>query len=385
MAGCGAILRSLMNTTLSPLSTTLHSKYRLTMFSKNLRQLAFLLLPFLAILSSCGNKGEKIPDVSGINVDLHSQRLDLDLYAIDTTHIGAGLQQLEQQYPDFLDFYLDTVMLFDIHHDFSDTAKNMREVMHEYLTFKDYVNLEDTIKKYYPDTKDIDLELTQAFRYMKYYFPTYKEPKVIYLDDILHNRPAFFIDTSIACVCLDMFLGPQFPFYKSVGIPDYMAPHLRKNYIPVSLFTSFYENINPFMPDDRPLLDLMIQRGKLKYFLHKILPATPDSVLFGFTGNQINWCTKNEAQVYNFFIQQNLLYSKEEKAIMTYVYDGPFAKGIGSPTDEGKPTPGNIGTWLGYRIVCAYIAQHPKTSLTDLLNMKIEPALFLDAAYYKPR
>jgi len=340
---------------------------------------------FILLMPACKSPTEKAPDVSAISVNLLSQRLDIDMYAIDTNHIGNGLQQLEKKYPDFLDFYLDTIMAFAVNRNFADTAKSIREAVHEYITYKDYVHLEDTIRKYYPDTKETDQELSEAFKYLKHYFPTYHEPRIIYINDILLGRTSFFVDTSIACVCLDMFLGPQFPYYASVGIPDYMGSHLRPNYIPVSLFTAFYENINKFMPDDRPLLDLMIQRGKQKYFLHELLPNTPDSVLFGFTGNQVNWCNKNEAQLYNYFIQQNLLYSKEQKNILPYVYDGPFAKGIGSPIDPGKPTPGNVGTWLGYKIVSAYMAQHRTRTLSELLDLKIEPAQFLDAAKYKPK
>lgn len=339
----------------------------------------------VSTLFSCKNDAEKKPDTSAVKLDLKTYRIDKELFALDTNHIGEGLQQLNVKYPDFLNFYLDTIMAFGVHGNYSDTTRAIRESLHEYLTYKDYVNLEDTINKYYPDTKDVEAQFTSGFKLMKYYFPAYHVPRIFYLNFILTNHPSFVVDSNTVCVCLDMFLGPQFPYYASVGVPDYMAPHLRKSYMPVSLFTSVYNAAFPFMPDDRPLLDQMIQKGKEKYFLHKIMPDMPDSLLFGFTQNQINFCNKNEAQVYNFFIQQNLLFNKETMKITPYVNDGPFAKGIGSATDPGKPTPGNIGSWMGYRIVSSYMAQYPKTTLKDLLNQRTDAARFLDSARYKPR
>ena len=346
-------------------------------------RLLFLLLVCLS--AGCGSKGEKQVDISGIQVSLQTYRFDQDMYAIDTNHIAAGLERLSKKYPDFLNLFLDTVIPYGVHGNFSDTNTAIREGVHEYLTYKDFVHLQDTIRKYYPDTKETDAEITKGFRYMKYYLPSCKVPKIIYINRTLFKSPVIVVDNNISCICLDMFLGPQFPYYASVGVPDYLAPHLRRNYIPVALFSALYQSTYGFRPDEKPLLDLMIQRGKEQYFLHKIMPETPDSVLFGFTSNQINWCNSNEEMLYNFFIQQNLLFSKNEKAIIPYVFDGPFAAGIGSAVDPGKPTPGNVGSWLGYKIVASYMAQNPGTSLPELLAARNDPSRFLDSARYKPK
>lgn len=345
------------------------------------------LLIALLFLSSCGGgDNNKTADISNIKVTLQTYRFDKDMYAIDTNHIADGLVKLRQKYPDFLDFFVDTLMPYGIHGNYSDTAAGIRQGLREYLTFHDYVDLQDTIMKYYPDTRATDAAITEAYRYMKYYLPATTVPRIIYINRILSNStPVFSVDSTLSCICLDRFLGPQFPIYASVGVPGYMGPHMRSSYIPVAHFRDVYEATHQFVIEDRTLLDLMIQRGKEQYFLHKIMPASPDSVLFGFTGIQVTFCEKNEAELYNYFIQNNLLYNKHEMTIGTYVVDGPFAKGIGSPTDPGSPTPGNIGTWMGYRIVAAYMAQNPKMTLKELLDSKPEPGKFLEAAHYKPR
>jgi hypothetical protein len=343
-----------------------------------------IVLLFIVLLNSCNN-ASKEPDVSKVEVKLETYRFDLDLYALDTNRIGEGLQKMKVNYPDFLDYFLDTLMAYGIHGNYNDTAAAIREGLKPFLTFKDFVELENSIKKQYPDTKETDKQLVEGFKRMKYYFPGFNVPKVIYLNLGLSKWPAFPLDTATLCIALDMFLGDDFPHYRSIGIPEYMNSHLRPNYIPVSTFTAFFRGFYPFHSDDRTLLDLMIQRGKEQYFLHRILPSLPDSSLFGFRQQQLDWCNANEARVYNYFKHQNLFFNKEPHAIMPYVTDGPFAKGLEPATGGGKTTPGNIGTWLGYRIVSAYMEQHPEISLKQLLDVHADPEKILDEAKYRPK
>jgi hypothetical protein len=347
--------------------------------------LLILLLPLSLFIWSCGNTGEKTPDVSSIKIDLHTARFDKDFSEIDTNHIGQGLQKLYTKYPDFLNYYLDTFEAFGINRNYSDTSKAVRDSLKPYLVFKDFVNLENTIKEHYPDTKDIDAQLTQGFRYMKHYFPGYYVPRIIYLNSYLGSKwPTFPLDSTTLCIGLDLFLGDQFPFYASNGIPPYMMPHLRKSYMPVSVFHTVYQTMRPFSNSDKTLLDLMLQHGKEQYFLHKILPGTPDSVLSGTPQHKLDWCAENEGLIYNFFTRDRLLYNKEPSSIMPYVTDGPFA--VNFPvTDPQYNTPGNIGTWLGYKIVCSWMAQQPSTTLQQLLVQQIDAAQFLDAARYRPK
>ena len=350
-----------------------------------MRYLLVAIFPVLFFLGSCNNPNEEIPDVSKIKVSLDTRRFDRDLYAIDTNHIGEGLQKLLDKYPDFLNYFLDTAMAYGIHGNYNDTTAGIREGLKPFLTYKDFVMLEDSIKRQYPDSKETDAELTDGFRYMKYYLPDYQLPKIIYVNMGLSKWSSFPLDPQTMCIGLDMFLGPEFPYYPSIGVQSYMGAHVRKSYIPVSLFSAVYQTLHPFNGDDKNLLDLMIQHGKEQYFLHKVMPLKPDSVLFGFSGIQVKWCRANEELIYNFFIHQNLLYDKEDHDIHPYISEGPFAKGLEAVTDSVKVSPGNIGTWMGYRIVCAYMNQHPKMSLGELLMQPIDAQRFLDEAKYKPK
>lgn len=336
-------------------------------------------------LIACNGNSRNTPDTSGIQVNLETHRFDLDLYATDTNAIGPALQQLHDKYPDFLDYFLDTLMAYGIHGNYSDTVTGIREGLKPFLAFKDYKDLEDYIKKQYPDTKSINEELTKAFKLQKHYFPAYKVPRIMYMNMGLSNWASFPVDSNTHCIGLDMFLGDDFPFYASLGHPDYMRLHRRATYIPVALFSSLYREAMPLKTQEKTLLELMLHRGKEQYYLHKILPHLPDSVLFGFPSRQMEWCEKGESFTYNFFVKNELLFSREAQNIMPYVTDGPFARGMEPAGSKDNVTPGNIGTWLGYKMVVAWMEQHPNTSLPQLLQTQFNLENFLTEAKYKPR
>jgi hypothetical protein len=348
----------------------------LRLFSEKQRAGVFCLS--LTLLSACNNGQESQPDVSGIKVSINSRRLDLDLRNIDTTHIAAGLQQIAPKYTDFIDFYLDTLMGFGINQHYNDTVIGIRRNLHTFLTHKDFRGVFDTTAKHFPDVKSQDIALEKGFKYMKHYFPEYKIPKIIYFVTGLRNWSAITYGDDIIGVGLDMALGADYPNYSRVEIPDYVSRNLVPESIPVNVFKSVYNLQQPFITENKTLLDMMIQKGKEQYFLSKIIPFVPDALRLGFTTAQLDWCKENEAGIYNFLVKGQLLYDTNWQKILRYVTDGPSSAGM-SPE-----SPGNVGTWLGWKIIQSYMNQHPETTMEQLLILEDAQKLLQDA-HYKPR
>lgn len=335
------------------------------------------LLGVATIFAAC-KSGKNAPDVSNIKVDLSTRRLDRDLLQLDTNNLSAGLRSLDAKYPDFLNFYLDTLMGFGINRNYTDTNGGITDGLKTFLTYKDYRGLFDTVNKHFPDTKVIDGDLTNAFKYMKHYYPEFKVPKLVYFISGLNNWSAITYGDVVG-VGLDMYLGPKYPYYASVGIPAYVTQHLLPQYVSVNVMSAIYYNGHPFVMEGKNLLDLMIQRGKQQYFLEKVLPFANDTLRFGYTGKQMEWCHKGEADIYNFFLTQNLMYETNWQKIVRYVNDGPNATGM--PAES----PGNIGSWLGYKIVSAYMEQHPEMTMEKMLAQKDDAQKILQESKYKPK
>lgn len=339
----------------------------------------------LLFFQSCKNESEYVPDTSTIKIELNTSRFDKDLYALDTNKIGEGLKKLNEKYPDFLNYFLDTIMAYGINGNYNDTVTGIREGLKPFLVFKDFKELQNAIDIKYPNTQKTDEQLISGFKLFKYYYPNVAIPKILYLNMGLSNWPSFPVDNTTFCIGLDMFLGDDFKHYRSIGVHEYMNAHLRPSYIPVSVFGAIYKGMHPLKMAEKNLLDLMIQKGKEQYFLHKLLPSIPDSTLFGYKQKQVEWCNNNEALIYNFFIQNQLLYSKEAQNIMPYITDGPFARGLEPVSVVEKSTPGSVGVWLGYRIVAAFMANNKSVSLKQLTDQQLVAEKFLEMANYKPR
>lgn len=330
----------------------------------------------LFLLSACRQSSDA-PDVSGIKTDLNIRHLERDFPALDTNDLAQSLQDLHDKYPDFLDFYLDTFLSIGVNGQYTSDNPAVSKGVRSYLTYPDYRDLYDSVNHHFPDTKKIDEDLKKGFQYMMHYYPAYHVPKVIYFVSFLSGGNAITVDTSIAAIALDMYLGPSFPFYASMGHPQYMTRTFLPSYAVVNVMKVIYRNQRPFFHDDRTLLDMMVQRGKEQYFLKKILPFTPDSVRFGYTGPEMEWAKASEATIYAWLAQQNLIYEKTGQKVMRYVTEGPSTQGM------PQESPGNVGTFIGYRIVQQWADKHPDADLEKVLSHP-DAQKMLEEAKYKP-
>lgn len=334
--------------------------------------IAFISLSVM--FGSCKEDEHKeVADVSAVKIAYTSYPFYKDFAALDVNHVASGLEKMKAKYPEFLDFYLDTLVGFGYHHQYNDT----NQMMKDFLTMKDYRELLDTVTKAFPDTKKYDDWLKQTFQYIRYYDSSFVVPEhVYYFVSYLNGMTAVLQSDKSIGVGLDMFLGRDFMPYKQLNISDYATIRMTDDNIPVWVARALYDDKYPFKADDNDLLNLMIQRGKELYFLEKVTPFLNDEVRFGFTPEQMEWCEKNEALIYNFFIQNKLLFEKNLQKTMRYVSDGPSSAGM--PVES----PGNTGSFIGWIIVKKYAEQN-KVSMRDLLETT-DAQKILEGAKYKP-
>jgi hypothetical protein len=336
-----------------------------------------LMIAGVMFMAAC-NSGDDTPDVSGIKVDIKSKRFDVALSKIDTSDLGSDLQKIKNQYIDFADLYFDQVMGFRIQGVYTNDNPGVQFGLKSFLSNPDIRGLFDTVNIHFPDTKGIEKDLTKGFQYMKHYFPTFKVPDITYMISGLNNYGVFLYGENGMAIGLDMFLGDGYPFYRSVGLQDYLKLQLRPEYIPVAAFRNIYQDMYPEVSDDKTLLDMMLQRGKEQYFLSKVLPYKTEATRLAYTQDQLDECNENEAFIYNFFVQKDLLYTTTKERIYPFINDGPVTQEISAAC------PGNIGTWIGYRIVLAYMQEHPETTLTKLFQTT-DSQRFLLESKYKPK
>jgi len=131
------------------------------------------LIPLLVIvLLACNNK-KGIPDVSGIKVDIPVERFDRTFFVTDTMRLREDLQRLQQQHPGFYDDFMQEILGVDG----AVSDVNTLFVIKEFI--RGYSAIYDSVKSKYNDLAWLRKEVQEAFRFVKYYFPSYKTGKLI--------------------------------------------------------------------------------------------------------------------------------------------------------------------------------------------------------------
>jgi len=332
----------------------------------------------ILFFSACNSNNNTVNSHLFNRDSFQTQRLDRAIFQLDTNHLSAGLIQLNKQYPTFLPFYLDTLMGFGINNNFSDTAIAVQQGLRKLLTNPDFRGLFDTILQRYPSTSSIDDELFEAFQKHKSLFPSFTIPKVIYFNSNLNNWGAITYQDSnktIVGIGLDMFLGQQFPFYASIGVPNYASAFYTEEFIPVAVMKALYLDLAAQSSKATSLVEIMIEKGIEQYYLEQVLPGKTAALRLLYSPDQWAWCEQEEASIYNYFIKGNLLYEKNRNLIINYIQEGPTTAGM--PAES----PGNIAAYLGYKIVKAYLSKYPKTSIQQLITQKNKLTILTSAGY----
>ncbi|HEX5554970.1 MAG TPA: hypothetical protein VFX43_17140 [Chitinophagaceae bacterium] len=338
-----------------------------------IRVLIFCLLAFI-LVSGCHSARQEAPDVSHIPMPVHIMRFDREFMRLDSNQILTDLSKLNRQYPTFLPVYLENIMNFG---SYSDTGTVLSKEVRAFITAKDIRQLQDTVNAHFPSVAKTEAALQSGFRYIKYYFPSFQPPRVVTFISGLGNYGAVTAD-SVLGIGLDMFLGSGFVPYTKVAdpYPGYMLYQFSPPFIAADCFKVLQQQRFP-MPESGTLLDLMVAHGKQLYFLDKVMPGAPDSVKIGFNSAQLDWCRDNEQYIWQYLVQNNLLYIHDMQRIMHYIGPGPSTQGMPSVS------PGDIGSWVGWQIVRKYMAEQPVTTLKQLMEQHNAQEL-LSQAHYRP-
>ena len=319
------------------------------------------------------NKSNK-PDVSHIKVDIKIQRFEQDLYRGKDKNVSITDSLLAKKYGAFYGDF--------IHRMVGNPSLNGQEVLS--ILYKDqaYTDLNKEVDSVFPTLKTVEKNLSESFKYIKYYYPKAKIPHFI----SLLSGFAYQITTAddYTGIGLDMFLGRNSKFYGAIvqSVPMYQSRRFEPQYI-VPRVTEVYarEELFPERDEDKTLLAKMIYNGKILYFMDQILHETvDDTVKIGYTGKQMAWCRQFEGNIWGYFLENNYLYESDYQKIQVYLSDGPFTPQLG----EKKSSAPKLGIWMGWQIVRRYMAENSKVTLQQLMA-DTDAQKILSLSKYKPK
>jgi hypothetical protein len=329
---------------------------------------------FLLFIIAC-KTGKKAPDVSDIPITVHIERFDQAFFAIDTNHVQQGLLELAKQYPYFInDFAVNILGTSPL----SDTSADAFFACRRFIS--GYGSVKDSLDLKFANMHTIEEGLKNGLQYIRYYFPKYNLPPKIVAYIGPFDAPGVALTRYTLAIGLQLYAGKGFPFYLSSQgqelFPLYISRRFEPEYIVPNCMKSLAEDLFPDQSQGKPLIEQMIEKGKSWWLIDQLLPETADSLKTGFSQKQLNWCVSNEGQIWNFFLDQNL-FSIEPDLIKNYIGDAPYTQGM------PEASPGNIGQWVGWRIVQKYASLH--ADMTPLQLMKTPAKTIFEETKYKPK
>ena len=170
---------------------------------------------------------------------------------------------------------------------------------------------------------------------------------------------------SIIWIGLDMYLGPKNKITNLIpaeSLPQYVKDKMDKKYIVSDVMFGYLMTHNPqYMGED--FLSKLLSYGKTAYLMNLLLPNEDPENKFRYNQSELKWCEENEKYIWQYIIDQGILYEKDFNKISYFFNPGPYTKNF------GHDSPAYIGIWLGYRIIQDY-AKKTNLDIIEILNEK---------------
>jgi hypothetical protein len=335
-----------------------------------------LFLPFILciLIFSCNDKSTG-PDVSGIKVDIKLERFEKDFFAIDTNKISEGLTGLMTKYPGFYADFMQEML------GIGGDPSNPQDQLAIKGFYAAYKSFNDSLELKYKSTTAIEKEITKGLQHVKYYFPEFRVPGFITFLSTL-DGPGTFTTPRYVGIGLQHYAGKNFGAYFDEPVqqifPRYITRRFDEEFIASDCIKGIINELFPDKSNSKPLIEQMIEKGKRWYLLDKFIPDLPDSVKTGYTQKQLEWCNKNEGEVWSLILKNEDLNSINPEVIQTFIGEGPYTQGFSE-----EYSPGNLGQWFGWQIVKKYADKNSSLSPAEI--MKTDARKILDEAKYKPR
>ncbi|NCO63282.1 MAG: gliding motility lipoprotein GldB [Flavobacteriales bacterium] len=314
-----------------------------------------LLIVLLVVIVSCKNDDQLESDIEKIPIDVKIERFD-ELFGKANEQ---NLPTLKQNFPFmFSKKYTDSFWIART----KDTLQ---------------IKLLQEVSKVYPEINEQETEIKALFQHIKYYFPEFKEPRIITTTSFVDYRNRVIVTDTISLISLDCYLGSDHEFYQ--GIQKYIREDFNKKHMVVDLALEYAKNYI-FQEPNKTLLDEMIYFGKQLYFLDKVIPFKTEAERIGYTQEQLDWALANESYVWRYFVERELLFSTDSKLPGRFINPAPFTKFYLEEIDSESP--GRLGQYIGWQIVKAYM-QNNEVSLKKMLMTS--PEEIFNQSKFKPR
>ena len=236
--------------------------------------------------------------------------------------------------------------------------------------------IQASVDSVFVDFESTELELRSLYKHMKYYNPSLKKPRLITVYSDVDYRNKIIVTDSIVLIGVDNYLGATHEFYDSFY--NYIKKNMKKDQIVMDLADTYAARwINS--PRRNTFLEELIYQGKKLYLKDLWVPSAEDYIKIGYTEEELQWAEANEFYIWQYFVENELLYSTEPKLLTRFINPGPFSR---FNLELDSESPGSIGHYIGWKIIRSYVKNN-NTSLLQMLQMDAQS--IFNKAKFKPK
>ena len=311
-------------------------------------------------LSACKKENENKWDVEIKNPVKKVQITDLSGEFYDS---NVSLEDFTKKYPWFQGSVPDA--------DYGDRRKDTMEVR----IYKEAVSKINKAK--------LDKDLVSLFSHIKNYFPKFQPPHIYLYSSVVNPQnvtdPIFLReDENMLFVDITGFMGDGNKNYKNLDL--YFQKSMNPDNLVPKISAFFAARLVPAPIDQQKFLDQMVYQGKIQILQDAFLPDVPDYLKINYSKEQYDWAKANEANVWNYFVENDLLFSADPDLAERFITPGPFSKFYTEVDRESSP---QIAIWIGWQICRHYIDAHPEEKLQVFL--KKNATEIFNGSEYRPK
>jgi hypothetical protein len=334
----------------------------------------FVYLIVISLLLGACKQNRMDVDVSDVKIKpIITLRLENDLFSLNEVNYTQKTNEIKGKYGSFYDRYIFSFLNKRGAYDSTSKPSILK-----FIADKDMKNAYRYVKTIYTDSKieELNSEINNCAKRFKYHFPKRNLPIKLVTCTNCFNYSVAYVDSNLV-VGLDNYLGDTAIFYQMLQLPQYKTRCMNQNYILPDLVRGWilteFDNSEPV----NTLLYHTIFYGKLYYCMSALLPDTPDSLLIGYTKEQLKYCKTNEKNSWAFFAEKNRLYENNLKIVQELTAEGPFTGAI------SRQCPPRIAMWVGWQIVKSYMDKNENVTLEQLMTEK-DAQKILSKSKYRP-
>jgi len=340
-------------------------------FGRNYLSLFLAIFVLSIIIPSCENNPFKV-DISEVNVEFKTKRLDQDLFRSTESDFRAINAKLQNEYGIFYTHYLAEIIRIGL-----PTDPMVSVQLEHFVQDRNWQETQSQIDLVFADIESVAGQFEEAFRYYKYHFQEAQIPDLVFYNSGF-NVGVYPTNTHLG-VGLEWFLGVDNPVVQRLAperFPKYLKDKLDKKYMAVNAIKGWMmvNHQNILLKED--IISMMIFHGKMMYLVDAVFPELTDEIKMNYSAENLVWCQTHEYNVWTYLIENKVLYSTNPKELAGFFNDGPFTPGI------SQESPARVGIWMGWQIVRQYMKKNPDVTLQQLLQEQNHQKIL---KYYKPR